>query len=183
MTVTAHPRSDSEPESAGLSAVRGVLEVLSSGSGFLRSPAQGFQSSPDDVFVPQSIIRRFGLRTGDLVAGQAGASPGRGKSAPLERVDTVNQLAPEQARSRPDFGSLPAAYPNEQLKLECGLTRGRGRDFTNRVVDLIAPLGKGQRALIVAPARAGKTMLLQAILTGIAENHPDATLLVLLVDE
>jgi transcription termination factor Rho len=157
--------------------------VLSSGSGFLRRADNGFLSSSDDVFVPQSLIRRLGLRTGDRIEGEAAPPPARGKSPALENVRSVNGLNPESAKGRPDFGSLPAAYPDEQLVLECGLKRGRGPDYTNRIVDLIAPLGKGQRALIVAPARAGKTMLLQAILTGVATNYPDALLLVLLVDE
>jgi transcription termination factor Rho len=183
MTAPARSRGGAEAERAVLTAVRGVLEVLSSGSGFLRSFAHGFQSSAEDVFVPQSLIRRFGLRTGDLLVGEAGPPPGKGKNPPLEQIETVNGGAPDAARRRPDFGSLPASYPKEQLILECGLERGRGRDFTNRVVDLIAPLGKGQRALIVAPARAGKTMLLQAILEGVATNYPEALLLVLLVDE
>lgn len=161
----------------------GILEVLSSGSGFLRSAAHAFQASQDDVFVPQALIRRYELRTGDHVRGKAGPPPGRGKSPPLDSVDTVNDRPPAQAKGRPQFNSLPAMYPDEQLKLECGLLRNGQRDYTNRIVDLIAPLGKGQRALIVAPARAGKTMLLQAVMEGVARNYPDAVLLVLLVDE
>src|SRR5690606_23628190 len=98
--------------------VQGVLEVLSSGSGFLRSAAQGFQAAPDDVFVPQSLIRRFGLRVGDRLEGEAGASPGKGKNPPLEQLHSVNGLAPEAARGRPEFGSLPASYPDDQLLLE-----------------------------------------------------------------
>jgi transcription termination factor Rho len=183
MTEPARRRGGAAPSPQALTEVRGTLEVLSAGSGFLRSPEAGFQPSPDDVFVGQALVRRFGLRTGDLVVGEAGAPPAKGKSAPLEKVSSVNGLEPELAQRRPAFQSLPAAYPDDHLVLECGLTRGRGRDFTNRVVDLIAPLGKGQRALIVAPARAGKTMLLQAILEGVATNYPEAVLLVLLVDE
>jgi transcription termination factor Rho len=183
MTATARPRSGSDSDSSSNAAARGVLEVLSAGSGFLRSAAQGFQASPDDVFVPQGLIRRSGLRTGDLIVGAAGPPPGRGKSAALQSIETVNGLAPERARNRPDFASLPAAYPDDQLLLECGRMRGRERDLTNRVIDLIAPLGKGQRALIVAPSRAGKTILLQGIIEGVATNYPEALLLVLLVDE
>jgi transcription termination factor Rho len=160
-----------------------VLELLSGGNGFLRSSEEGFQPSPDDVFVPQSVVRKFGLRTGDLVVGEALPPPGKGKSPPLDKIETVNGLPPELASRRPEFGSLPASYPDDQLVLECGALRGKKDDHTNRVIDLIAPLGKGQRALIVAPARAGKTMLLQSIITGIATNYPDALLLVLLVDE
>lgn len=183
--MTAPARSSAAPRPApdAVGEARGVLEILSGNRGFLRDPAQGFESSPRDVFVPQSLIRQWELRTGDLIVGEAGAAPGRGKSPPLERVLSVNGLAPEAARGRPHFNSLPATYPDERLVLECELVRGRGRDHTNRVIDLIAPLGKGQRALIVAPARAGKTMLLQAVLEGVATNYPDASLLVLLVDE
>jgi transcription termination factor Rho len=166
-----------------VAAARGVLELISGGNGFLRSSSNAFQSSPDDVFVPQSVVRRYGLRPGDLVEGEAGPPPGRGKSSPLVRVESVSGLAPDAARERPAFASLPASYPDDQLVLECGLTRGRGKDFTNRIVDLMVPLGKGQRALIVAPSRAGKTMLLQAIIEGVSTNYPEATLLILLVDE
>jgi transcription termination factor Rho len=183
MSATAHSRSGAEDPSASGTAVRGVIEVLSSGNGFLRSAAEGFQATSDDVFVSQSMVRRFGLRTGDLIEGDAGPPPGRGKSPPLERIRTVNSLAPEAIRQRPAFSSLPAAYPDDQLMLECPAEAARGRNLTNRVVDLIAPLGKGQRALIVAPARAGKTMLLHAITEGVAVNHPEAVLLILLVDE
>jgi transcription termination factor Rho len=178
MTATARPRGGAEHDAAVLSRARGVLEVLPGGSGFLRSPTRSFQASPDDVFVSQSIIRRLGLRPGDLVVGEATPPPARGKSPSLDQVESVNALPPEQARSRPDFASLPAAHPDDQLVLECGR-----KDPTNRVIDLIAPLGKGQRALIVAPARAGKTMLLQGIIEGVAANYPEALLLVLLVDE
>src|SRR5690606_33594589 len=183
MTAPAPSRAGAEAEAVVLPAAQGVLEALPSGSGFLRSSTHSFQASPDDVFVPQGLIRRYGLRTGDLVVGVAGSSPGRGKSPPLEQIHSVNGHEPEAALRRPEFSSLPASYPDDQLVLECGLERGRGRDFTNRIIDLIAPLGKGQRALIVAPARAGKTMLLQAILQGVSTNYPEAVLLVLLVDE
>ena len=183
--MTSPARSPDAGASApvALNSARGVLEVLPSGSGFLRSSANGYLASADDVFVPQSMVRKLGLRTGDLIVGEAGSPPGRGKSPPLEQVTSVNATDPQAARTRPDFGSLPAAYPDDQLVLECGLKRGGGPDLTNRVVDLIVPLGKGQRALIVAPARAGKTMLLQAVIEGVATNYPDASLLVLLVDE
>jgi transcription termination factor Rho len=162
--------------------VQGVLEVLPGNRGFLRSLENAYLSSSDDVFVPQNLIRQFDLRTGDRIVGEAGARP-KGKSVPLERITTVNGLAPEAAKGRPSFNSLPATYPDERLVLECGLKRSGSSDYTNRIVDLIAPLGKGQRALIVAPARAGKTMLLQAVLEGVATNYPEASLLVLLVDE
>ena len=183
MSRSARSRSGTASTPADRAAARGVLEILSGGSGFLRDAEEGFQPTADDVFVPQSLIRRYGLRTGDLVVGEMAPAPGKGKSPPLERVETVNGMDPEELRGRPDFGSLPAAYPDQQLVLECGLVRGKRSDYTNRVVDLIAPLGKGQRTLIVAPARAGKTMLLQAIIEGVSTNYPEATLLILLVDE
>jgi transcription termination factor Rho len=162
--------------------VQGVLEVLSTGSGFLRSADHSFLASSDDVFVPQFLIRRFELRTGDFIVGEAAPAPSKGKSPPLESILSVNSGEPEAARGRPSFASLPASYPDERLTLEGGPIRS-GRDYTTRIIDLITPLGKGQRALIVAPARAGKTMLLQAVMQGVAANYPDALLLVLLVDE
>jgi transcription termination factor Rho len=183
MTATARPHGGAESDATVLSRARGVLEVLPAGSGFLRSPARSFQASPDDVFVSQALIRRLGLRPGDLVEGDATPPPARGKSPSLHHVESVNALPPDHARERPDFGSLPAAHPDDQLVLECERMRGREKDPTNRVIDIIAPLGKGQRALIVAPARAGKTMLLQGIIEGVAANYPEALLLVLLVDE
>lgn len=183
MTAPARRRG-AEQSREPVAAVRGVLEVISGGSGFLRSSTNGFQSSPDDVFVPQNLIRRFRLKTGDIIEGEAGNAPGRGKSAPLVRIDTVSGIDPEDATRRPDFSSLPAAHPDEKLVLEGAIPPGRAAsDHTNRIVDLIAPLGKGQRTLIVAPARAGKTMLLQAIIYGVATNYPNSLLLVLLVDE
>ena len=183
MTASAQSPAVARPGVASASEAQGILEVLPSGSGFLRSASNGYQAADGDVFVPQGLIRRLGLRPGDLISGAAGAAPGRGKSPPLESVETVNGSSPEAARARPDFGSLPASYPDERLVLETPGNRNARRNTTNRIIDLITPLGKGQRALIVAPARAGKTMLLQGILEGVAANHPEATLLVLLVDE
>jgi transcription termination factor Rho len=116
------------------------------------------------------VIRRLGLRTGDRIEGTVGVPPGRGKSAPLDEVRAVNGLDPAHARSRAEFSSLPAAYPDERLKLELPEGTSKRRDFTNRIIDLISPLGKGQRALIVAPARRGKTMVLQAIMEGVADQ-------------
>ena len=185
MSGPARPRAGAPSEPAALAPARGVLEILPAGSGFLRAVGNAFLPAPDDIFVPQPLIRRFGLRTGDCLEGQAAPSPGRGKSPPLQELHSVNGQPPEHSRQRPAFASLPASYPNERLVLEGAPARsnGRGEDHTPRIVDLISPLGKGQRALIVAPARAGKTMLLQAVMRGVAANYPDATLLVLLVDE
>ncbi|HEX2093518.1 MAG TPA: transcription termination factor Rho [Longimicrobiaceae bacterium] len=182
MTVSAQSSRAASSEQKPSAVVEGLLEVLPSGSGFLRLGANAYLPADGDPFVPQSTIRRFGLRTGDKVAGEIGASPGRGKSPPLQSVTSVNGFPPEQARNRPDFNSLPATYPDERLTLEHPST-GKRRELTPRIIDLIAPLGKGQRALIVAPSRAGKTTLLQEILQGVSTNYPGATLLVLLVDE
>ena len=187
MTISAQPTAAAEREARPATEpdASGLLEILPSGSGFLRSSRNGYQAADGDVFVSQSLIRRFGLRTGDRVDGTVGTPPGRGKSAPMDAVTAVNGRDPLLARGRVEFGSLPASYPDEQLKLEVeGGTRfGGKRDHTNRIIDLIAPLGKGQRALIVAPAKAGKTTVLQNIMEGIAVNYPEAVLLVLLVDE
>ncbi|HEU0054980.1 MAG TPA: transcription termination factor Rho [Longimicrobium sp.] len=184
MSFSAPQTAAERPQAAPAPEAQGILEILPSGSGFLRGAVNGYQAADGDVFVSQSLIRRYGLRTGDRLEGTTGTPPGRGKSAPMDQVFTVNGLDPAHARERVDFASLPATYPDERLTLECESTRFRHRkDHTNRIIDLIAPLGKGQRALIVAPAKAGKTTVLQNIMEGIATNYPEAVLLVLLVDE
>jgi transcription termination factor Rho len=184
MSFSAQPTAAERAQPAAGPEAQGILEILPSGSGFLRSAVNGYQAADGDVFVSQSLIRRLGLRTGDRIEGTVGTPPGRGKSAPLDAIVSVNGMDPAHARERVDFGSLPATYPDERLTLECESTRFRARkDHTNRIIDLIAPLGKGQRALIVAPAKAGKTTVLQNIMEGIAVNYPEAVLLVLLVDE
>ena len=182
------PRSDSsdrgheareEPKDAYL----GVLQVLGNGAGFIRNARAGYMPSENDIYVSQKIVGRWKLRSGDEIAGIAGKPPGNGKSPPLRKIFTVNGSPPESMGHRRDFNRLSAQHPDEQLKLECGLVR-RGRpDYTNRIIDLFCPLGKGQRALIVAPSKAGKTMVLQAIAEGIVSNYPDAVLFILLVDE
>ena len=162
----------------------GVLEVISNRSGFIRRPHASYTPSDDDIYVGQRLIQKFGLRTGDEIAGEAGNPPGNGKSPPLKRIFTVNGVPAEQMpKHRPQFNRLSALHPDQQLKLECGLTRRGQPDYTNRIIDLFCPLGKGQRAMIVAPAKAGKTMVLQAIAEGIVKNHPDALVMILLVDE
>jgi len=161
----------------------GVLQVINNRSGFIRRPQAGYTPSDDDIYVGQRLIRKFGLRTGDEIAGEAGPAPGNGKSPPLKRVFTVNGVPAEQLGDRPEFNRLSALHPNEQLKLECGLTRLGSPDPTNRIIDLFCPLGKGQRAMIVAPSKAGKTMVLQAIAEGIVKNYPGALVMILLVDE
>jgi transcription termination factor Rho len=161
----------------------GVLQLTDKGAGFLRRRETHYLPSSKDVFVPQGIVRKFGLRTGDEIAGEVGKPPGRGKSPPLKTVTEINSRPPEAIQGRPDFTRRSAVHPNTQLVLECGLTRFGRPDYTNRIIDILCPFGLGQRALIVAPAKAGKTMVLQAIAQGIAENRPDAQLSILLVDE
>jgi len=161
----------------------GVLEVLGSGSGFIRRREASYLPGNDDIYVHQKLVQKFDLRTGDEITGEVGNPPGRNKSAPLTRIDLVNDVPPDQLGRRPEFARLSAQHPNERLYLECGLERRGQPDFTNRVIDLFCPFGKGQRAMIVAPAKAGKTMVLQAVAEGVAKNVPDCLLLILLVDE
>jgi transcription termination factor Rho len=161
----------------------GVLEVLSSGSGFIRRKEDGYVPGKDDIYVGQKLVQKFDLRTGDEIVGEVGNSPGRGKSAPLTRLVAVNGRPPEALGPRPTFQRLSALHPDEQIVLECGLERRGQPDYTNRIIDLLCPFGKGQRALIVAPSKAGKTMVLQAIAEGIVKNYPDSQLMILLVDE
>jgi transcription termination factor Rho len=161
----------------------GVLEVLSGGSGFVRRPAAGYSPSSDDVYVSGKVISRFGLRTGDELSGIVGGRPRNGKAPPLQRLDLVNGRPPDDAKDRPQFDRLGALHPDQQLILECD-TRSRGEsDYTNRVIDLFCPFGKGQRAMIVAPAKAGKTTVLQRVAEGIVSNHPECALFILLIDE
>ena len=160
----------------------GVLELAGRGSGFLRRREAGYLTSQGDIHVGERIIRQHELRAGDEIDG-ATRPGGKGRSATLERVTAVNGRPPAELRGRPEFARLGAIHPNEQLRLESGLVRQGQPDFTNRVLDILCPFGKGQRALIVAPAKAGKTMVLQSIAEGISANYPQATLFVLLVDE
>ena len=161
----------------------GILELTDNGAGFLRRREANYLPSNGDLYVRQRLIREFGLRSGDEIAGTVGKAPGRGKSPPLTKVVSVNDRPPHETKGRPDFNRLAAIHPNEQLMLDCDLNRLGQADYTNRIIDLMCPLGKGQRALIVAPAKAGKTMVLQAVAEGVAKNYPDATLMILLVDE
>jgi len=159
----------------------GVVEVLSDGFGFLRSPESNYLSGPDDIYVSPSQIRRFGLRTGDTVEGHI-RSPKEGERYfALLKVNTINFDHPDKVRHRINFDNLTPLYPDERLKLE--LEDPTIKDYTTRVIDLIAPLGKGQRGLIVSPPRTGKTMMLQNIAHSVAANHPEVYLIVLLIDE
>ena len=163
--------------------VLGILDVLPSGSGFIRQAEEGYIPGNNDIYVGSRLIHRFGLRTGDEVAGVVGRRPRNGKSPPLRYLDLVNGLSADAATNRPDFNRLSAMHPRHQLKLECGRVHGGEPDLTNRVIDLFCPMGKGQRAMIVAPAKAGKTTILQAVAEGVEKNHPECELLILLVDE
>ncbi len=149
--------------------------------GFIRRAANSYLSDPSDAYVPLNIAKQYNLRRGDQVFATTGRDQ-RGRTVVAE-ITQINGAPPEEALRRPDFGSLIASYPERKLKLETGRPAKGGPELTRRAIDLIAPIGYGQRALIVAPARAGKTMLLQAIVEGVAVNHPEAALLVLLVDE
>ncbi len=156
----------------------GTLELLSEGFGFLRSADWNYLAGPDDVYVSQTQIRRFNVKTGDTVRGRVRPPKPWEKYLALLQVESINSLDPEQIQKRVPFDNLRPRYPDQRLRLET-----ESGDLAMRVVDLIAPLGKGQRGLIVAPPRAGKTILLQRMANAIAENHPDAVLIVLLIDE
>jgi len=159
----------------------GVLEVLQDGFGFLRSPESNYLPGPDDIYVSPSQIRRFGLRTGDTVEGQIRAPKDGERYFALLKVKSVNFDQPEAVRHRINFDNLTPLYPDEKLNLE--IDDSKPKDLSTRVIDLIAPLGKGQRALIVAQPRTGKTMIMQNIAHSIAQNHPEVYLIVLLIDE
>ena len=159
----------------------GVLEVLQDGFGFLRSPEANYLAGPDDIYVSPSQIRRFGLRTGDTVDGVIRAPKESERYFALLKVNTINFEEPEAARHKVHFDNLTPLYPNERFSME--IEDPTIKDFSPRVIDLVAPLGKGQRALIVAPPRTGKTVLLQNIAHSIERNHPDCYLIVLLIDE
>ena len=159
----------------------GVVEVLPDGFGFLRSPDANYLPGPDDIYVSPSQIRRFGLRTGDTVEGEI-RSPKEGERYfALLKVSTINFEDPEAIRHKVNFDNLTPLYPEERLRME--LPDPTVKDRSARLLDLVAPLGKGQRALIVAPPRTGKTVLLQNIAQSIATNHPECYLIVLLIDE
>jgi len=159
----------------------GVLEILQDGFGFLRAPDANYLPGPDDIYVSPSQIRRFSLRTGDTVEGQIRAPKDGERYFALLKVNKINFEAPESVRHRINFDNLTALYPDERLKLE--IEDPTVKDMTTRVIDLITPLGKGQRALIVAPPRTGKTVMLQNIAHAITANHPEIYVIVLLIDE
>jgi transcription termination factor Rho len=162
----------------------GVLEVLQDGFGFLRSPEENYLPGPDDIYVSPSQVRRFGLRTGDIVEGEIRAPKDSERYFALLRVGSINNEPPEKIRHRINFDNLTPLYPDRKIKLEVeSADPKKKKDQVQRVIELTSPIGFGQRALIVAPPRTGKTVMLQNIATSIAANHPDAYLLVLLIDE
>lgn len=159
----------------------GVLEVLPDGFGFLRSPETSYLASPDDIYISPSQIRRFNLHTGDSIEGEVRTPKDGERYFALVKVDKVNGEAPEASKHKILFENLTPLHPNQPLKLEREM-RGEENN-TGRIVDLIAPIGKGQRGLLVAPPKSGKTVMLQHIAHAITANHPDITLIVLLIDE
>ena len=160
----------------------GVLEVLPDGFGFLRSPEANYLAGPDDIYVSPSQIRRFALRTGDTVIGEIRSPKDGERYFALLKVGSINFEEPEKARHKVHFDNLTPLYPDERIQMETDDPKNK-KDLSSRVIDLVAPLGKGQRALIVAPPRTGKTVLLQNIAHSIADNHPESYLIVLLIDE
>ena len=167
-----------QAEKSGFIYGEGVLEILSDGFGFLRSPDYNYLPGPDDIYVSPSQIRRFSLRTGDVVAGQIRPPKEGERYFALLKVEATNYEEPERARDKILFDNLTPLYPEEHLRLE-----NDAEEYTTRAIDLLTPIGKGQRGLIVAAPRTGKTMMLQNLAHGIVHNHKEVILIILLVDE
>ncbi len=162
----------------------GVLEVLQDGFGFLRAIESNYLPGPDDIYVSPSQIRKFGLRTGDTVEGEIRAPKDQERYFALLKVDKINFDNPEKARNKIAFDNLTPLYPDKQLKMEIEKTKTEKKpDLTPRLIDLVSPIGKGQRSLIISPPKAGKTIILQNIAHSLALNHPECYLMVLLIDE
>ncbi|MFM8342023.1 MAG: transcription termination factor Rho, partial [Methylomonas sp.] len=159
----------------------GVLEILQDGFGFLRTPGASYLAGPDDIYVSPSQIRRFGLRTGDTVSGKIRPPKDGERYFAMLKVESINFEAPENTKNKISFSNLTPLFANKRFRLEQG--NGTSEDLTARIIDLIAPIGKGQRGLIVSPPKAGKTMIMQSIAHAIAENNPECYLIVLLIDE
>lgn len=159
----------------------GVLEILSDGFGFLRSPDGSYQAGPDDVYVSPSQIRRFSLRTGDTISGKIRPPKDNERYFAMLKVDSINFDDPQAAKQKVLFENLTPLHSTERMNMEVG--NGSTEDITGRIIDMCAPIGKGQRGLIVSPPKAGKTMLMQSIAQSIATNHPEVVLIVLLIDE
>jgi transcription termination factor Rho len=170
-------RAESGAEINGM----GTIEVLNDGFGFLRSPEANYLAGPDDIYVAPNVVRRFGLRTGDTIEGEIRGPKDGERYFALTKVTQINFDDPEAVRHRVNFDNLTPLYPDSKLTLDS--TDPTQKDKSARVIDIVAPQGKGQRALIVAPPRTGKTVLLQNIAKAITDNHPEVFLLVLLVDE
>jgi transcription termination factor Rho len=162
---------------------RGVLETLADGFGFLRSPESNYLPGPDDIYVSPSQVRKFGLRNGDTVEGEIRSPKDGERYFALLKVNQINFEEPDVVRHRINFDNLTPLYPDERLRLETEKQDTKQEDPTCRVIDLISPIGKGQRALVIAPPRTGKTVMLQNIAKSIAHNHPEVYLIVLLIDE
>jgi len=162
----------------------GVLEVLQDGFGFLRAIESNYLPGPDDIYLSPSQIRRFGLRTGDTVEGQVRSPKNGERYFALLKVEQINFESPEKGRNKIAFDNLTPLYPDKQLKMEIEKTKTeKNQDLTQRIIDLIAPIGKGQRSLIISPPKAGKTIMLQNIAHSISANYPECYLMVLLIDE
>ena len=159
----------------------GVLEVLQDGCGFLRAPEANYLPGADDIYLSTKIIRKLGLRTGDTVAGEIRAPQENERYFAMSKVLSINFSTPEQAKNKAHFDNLTPLYPDQRMKME--IEDPSLKDISGRIIDIIAPIGKGQRALIVAPPRTGKTVLLQNIAHSIERNHPECYVLVLLIDE
>ncbi|NDB68482.1 MAG: transcription termination factor Rho [Methylocystaceae bacterium] len=159
----------------------GVVEVLADGFGFLRSPDSNYLAGPDDIYISPSQIRRFSLRTGDTVEGEIRSPKDGERYFALLKVNSINFEDPEKTKHKVNFDNLTPLYPNERLQLE--IDDPTRKDYSPRIIDIVSPIGKGQRALIVAPPRTGKTVLLQNIAQAITSNHPECYLIVLLIDE
>ena len=168
----------SQTERSGLIFAQGVLEVLEEGFGFLRSPSYNYLPGPDDIYVSHSQIKRFSLRTGDTISGQIRPPKNDEKYFALLRVEAINFEDPEVTKNKTIFENLTALHPRTRLTLEHDPA-----DMTTRILDLLSPIGKGQRGLIVAPPFTGKTVLLQKLAKAITKNHPEVVLIVLLIDE
>lgn len=169
---------EAQTKKDGLTFSKGVLEVLQDGYGFLRSADYNYLPSPDDIYVSPSQIKRFNLRTGDYVSGQVRPPKEGERFFALLRVEAVNDQDPEEIRERTLFDNLTPLYPIKRLKLESA-----PGEYSMRIIDLLAPIGKGQRGLIVSPPKSGKTILLQKIANSITRNHPEVKLIMLLIDE
>ena len=162
----------------GRDLIRGVIEILTEGFGFLRAKENDYTQSPEDIYVAPAIIKRFGIKTGDTIIGAVKPPQNSEKYHSIETIESINYMHPSQAKDRGNFNYLTPLHPDEKLNLEA-----EDEDISTRIIDLIAPIGKGQRGLIVSPPKAGKTVLIKKIAHSISENHPEIHLMVLLIDE